>query len=44
MLKREVDTSLEKISWSSMVTLNKTLAMILVCAADDFRRYQKMQN
>ena len=55
MLKPEVDTSLEKISlesgfiklycvWSSMVTLNKTLAMILVCAADDFRRYQKMQN
>ena len=29
--------------WSSMVTLNKTHVAILVCAADDFRKYQKMQ-
>ena len=52
MLKREVDTSLEKISlengliklhcaWSNMFTLNKTHTMILVCAADDFRKYWK---
>ena len=29
--------------WSNMVTLNKAHATILVCAADDFRKYQKMQ-
>ena len=54
MLKPEVDSSLEKILlgnglikmyciWSYMVTLNKTRATVLVCAADDFRKYQKMQ-
>ena len=29
--------------WFYMVTLNKTHATILVCAVDDFRKYQKMQ-
>ena len=51
-LKPEVDTSLKKIAlenvlinlycvWSNMVTLNKTHTMILVCAADDFRKYRE---
>ena len=29
--------------WSNMVTLNKTHTMILVYAADNFRKYRKMQ-
>ena len=54
MLKLEVDTSLEKLSlksgqiklycvWSNIVSLNEIHTMILVCAADDFRKYGKMQ-
>ena len=54
MLKLEVDSSLEKIivrKWTDQVVLYftkhghmkwKTHTMILVCAADDFRKYQKM--
>ena len=30
-------------AWFNMVKLNKTHATILVCAADDFRKNQKMQ-
>ena len=52
-LKPEVDNSLEMIIvkngliklyyvWSNIVTLNKTHAASLVCAADDFQKYQKM--
>ena len=54
MLKPEVDSSLEKYIvrngliklycvWYNMVALNKAHAKILVCAADVFRKYQKMQ-
>ena len=50
-LKPGVDTSPEKnmvrdgadqlyCVWSNTVTLNKTYTMILVCAADDFRKYK----
>ena len=48
-----MDTSIEKKTslengliklhcvWPNMFTLNKTHTMILVCAADDFRKYQE---